>query len=276
MFTGPAQACGTSLPDIDLNTIGQAAVCAPGKTCGTKISIQILPSTFQKITRTFQTSGSQSGWNTGSTLMTNPAVGLLGLSQTSTYATDTTAWPDVSGCSANCACTGSGMGSSASFSGTCGVFQGSDITDDDDDGFPGITANPKSDPCTGGGAACTYTYPPTSTTAFTIPPLADQVYIVSRNELSLNGMRMNSCTQGAGTAKITLFDNHVVGCHATAGSSSSAGPCTSAEVSFLDDNRTIYTASNGNAASTSNPIMGTVTVAQLSSTATCSDPFFSQ
>jgi hypothetical protein len=261
---------------------GLSSVCAPSRSqCGTKVSIQILPSTFAKITRTFQTSGSQSGWNTGSTLMTNPAIGLLGLSQTSTYAMDSTAWPDVNGCSANCACTGTGMGSSASFSGTCGVFQGSDVTDDDGDGFPGITANPKSDPCTGGGAACTYTYPPTSLTAFAVPPLADQVYIVSRNELSLSGMRMNSCTQGSGTAKITLFDNHVVGCHATAstsatGTTTPAATCTSAQVAFLDDNRTIYTASNGNAASNSNAIMGTVTVAQLSSTATCSDPFFSQ
>jgi hypothetical protein len=262
-FTGTARSCGTNLPDIALNSTGSDAVCAPGHTCGNKVSIQILPSTFNKITRTFATSGSQNGWNPGNTLMTVPALGLLGLTQTSPYVMDTTAWPDTSGCSTACT--------------PFGVFMSSYNSDDDMDGNPGITANPKNDT----GASPVYTYPPTAVTFFAIPPLADQVYIVSRNELSLSGMRMggaNPCTSGSGTSKITLFDNHVVGCHSLSTSTNgdlsfSGGPgtCDSSQVAFLDDNRTIYTATNGNAASPSNPITGTVTVEELTSTATCAD-----
>ena len=78
-----------------------------------------------------------------------------------------------------------------------------------------------------------------------IPPLADQLYIVSRNQLELSGMRMTSCTAGTGTAKITLFDNHVVGCHANATSTDGdlsftgpAGACDSSQVNFVDGSRT--------------------------------------
>jgi len=156
MFSGTASSCGTNLPDIDLNTVGQSAVCALGHTCGTKVQVQILPSTFAAITRTFATSGSQTGWNPGNTLMTVPALGLLGLTQTSPYAMDTTAWPDTSGCSTACT--------------PFGVFMSSYNSDDDKDGNPGITANPKNDT----GAAPVYTYPPTATTFFAIPPLADK------------------------------------------------------------------------------------------------------
>jgi hypothetical protein len=89
---------------------------------------------------------------------------------------------------------------------------------------------------------------------------------------------MGDCTHGTGTSKITLFDNHVVGCHSLSTSTNgdlsfSGGPgtCDSSQVSFLDDNRTIYTASNGMAASPTNPIMGTVTVTELAAGATCAN-----
>jgi hypothetical protein len=273
-FSGTAQSCGTTVPDLDLNSIGQVAVCGLRRPCATKVQIQVLEATFAKIARTFSSFGTQTGWNPGDTLTTAASLGLLGLAQSSTYTTDTTAWPDNTGCASSCACTGTGTGTNASYSGTCGVFQGSVVTDDDGDGMPGITANPKNDT----GSNPTYTYPPTTTTVFSTPPLADQVYIVSRNEVQLTGMRMNDCTHGAGTAKITLFDNHVVGCHATAtstnGDDSYTGPpglCDSTQVAFLDDIRPIYTASNGTAASPSNPIMGTVIVQELAANATCED-----
>jgi hypothetical protein len=243
MFSGTTKSCGTNLPDVDLNAIGQAAVCAPGKTCGTKVQVQILPSTFDKITRTFPTSGSQTGWNPGNTLTTNTALGLLGLKDTSSFHMNTTAWPAY--CANNCTPDGS--------------FMAADVSDDDGDGNPGITANPLSN--------ATYTLPPTSVTLFAVPPLADQVYIVSRNEITLTGMRMNDCTHGTGTAKITLFDNHVVGCHIQ----NPAAGCTSAQVSFLDQNRTIYGPNASNVASPSMPIMGTATVTELAATATCAD-----
>ncbi len=251
-FTGNSQSCGTTLPDIDLNTLGAAAVCAPGKTCGTKVQIQILNSTWDKIKRTFPLTGSQTSWNIGSTLTTNPALGLLGLGQSTSYAMPGTAWPQVTGCPNNCTPAGS--------------FMMSDLVDDDMDGKPGITSNPLSN--------ATYSLPPTTISLFNIPPLADEVYIVSRNQIALTGMRMNSCTDGSGSATVSLFDNHVVGCHIA----SPAGACTSDQVSFLDDNRTIYgpqpvpnSCANPCIASTATPITGTVKVKQLAANATCAD-----
>ncbi|MGO9833840.1 MAG: hypothetical protein ACLP1X_06465 [Polyangiaceae bacterium] len=243
MFSGTTRSCGTTLPDIDLNAIGAAAVCAPGLTCPTKVQIQILPATFDKITRTFPTSGSQTSWNPGGTLTTTPALGLLGLSATSTFQTPGTAWPAY--CASNCT--------------PDGAFTAAEVTDDDGDGNPGITANPLNN--------SSYTLPPTSVTAFAVPPLADQVYIVSRNQLSITGMRMTDCNHGSGTATITLFDNHVVGCHIA----SPAAVCTSAQVSFLDQNRTIYGPNANDVASQSMPITGTATVQQLAAGATCAD-----
>jgi hypothetical protein len=163
-----------------------------------------------------------------------------------------TAWP-AGYCQTNC--TGSGMD---------GLFASTDVSDDDGDSNPGITADPKSDPCSGGGA-CTYTYPPTTVSLFSIPPLADKVFIASRNELQISGTRMNSCTQGTGTVKVTLFDNHVIGCHIH----NPAAACTSAAVSFLDQNRTIYGPTASSVASSSNPITGTAKVAQMAQGATC-------
>jgi hypothetical protein len=257
-LTGTSQSCGLNLPDIALNFTGSAAVCAPGKTCGTKVQIKITDATWDSITRTFAVAGSQTGWNIGSTLTTNPALGLLGLAQSSSYEMAATAWPQISGCPNGCTPAGS--------------FKSTDLSDDDGDNNPGITANPLADPCTGSGA-CTYSLPPTTIMAFAIPPLADQVYIASRNEIGLTGMRMSSCTDGTGTATIARFDNHVVGCHIKGGS-----VCTSDQVSFLDDNRTIYgpqpvPASCGNTciATDSTPITGTVKVKQVAANATCAD-----
>lgn len=91
-------------------------------------------------------------------------------------------------------------------------------------------------------------------------------------------MRMTSCTAGTGTAKITLFDNHVVGCHANATSTDGdlsftgpAGACDSSQVNFVDGSRTIYGTSQSTSTpiSPSNPVTGTVTVQQLSAGATC-------
>jgi hypothetical protein len=257
MFTGTAQTCGTSLPPIALNVTGAAAVCAPGMTCPTNVQIQFNDSEWDTdITRSFNLSGTQTGWNPGSTLTTTPSLGVIGLTNTAGAAS--VSWPAY--CANNCACNVSTTkGSGATFTGTCGAFAGSDITDDDGDGKPGITANPLNNTM--------YSLPPTTVTLFSVPPLADEVYIVTRNQLALSGMRMNSCTEGSGSATVSLFDNHVVGCHV----SSPAAECTSAQVSFLDQNRTIYGPNANNVASSSAPITGTVTIRQMSSTATCAE-----
>ncbi len=254
-FTGTATTCGTALPDIALDALGAGAVCAPGLTCPTKVSIAFNNSEWDTaIKRTFATSGTQTGWNPGDTLDTNSTLGILGLTDASFGGASPAAWPAI--CASNCTPAAAWAAGDAA-----GSFTAGQVVDDDGDGFPGITANPLSN--------SNYSLPPTSITAFQVPPLADKVYIVSRNQLALSGMRMSSCTGGSGTASITLFDNHVVGCHSTAGAGQPAGPCTSAQVSFLDQNRTIYGPDATHVASMSTPISGTVTVEQLPSSATC-------
>jgi hypothetical protein len=85
----------------------------------------------------------------------------------------------------------------------------------------------------------------------------------------------------SGTATISLFDNHVVGCHTnhmdTSGSclsfSGGPGPCCSGQVAFVDENRPIYGTSMTSAtpATTAAPLTGTFEGLTLSSTATCAD-----
>jgi hypothetical protein len=243
-FSGPTSTCATTLPDLNLNTLGAAAVCAPGVTCPSKVQIQILNSTFQKVARTFVTSGSQTSWDPGGTITTTPVLGLLGLGSS---VTASAAWPPA--CASNCLATGSG--------GNDGAFPASEVQDDDGDGHPGITANPLSN--------SSYSLPPTSITPFQVPPLADQVYVVSRNLIALSAMRMTDCSHGSGSATISLFDNHVVGCHIA----QPAGPCSSDQVSFLDTNRTVYGPTASSVASASAPLRGTVTLTELPQGSTC-------
>jgi len=161
----------------------------------------------------------------------------------SAWGDNTKAWPPV--CST---CTGANNGS----------FASGDTSDDDGDSKPGFTANPVSN--------SSYTLPPTTVMLFSIPPLADEVYLASRNEIAVNTVRKTDCTHASGTAKITLFDNHVIGCH-VAGKST----CDSGAVSFLDQNRTLYGPDENNRASASMPIMGTAVIQQLPASATCAD-----
>jgi hypothetical protein len=252
-LTGTSQSCGTTLPDLQLNDIGTtAANMTPPPDA--KVQIQITNATWMKITRTFNVMGTQSGFNIGDSENTSPAVGLVGLAQASTYATDTTAWP------IDCptaGCTGSDW------------FKAADIVDDDGDGNPGITANPLN---TGG-----YTYPPTNTTC---GAPATEIYIVSRNELAVTGMRMTDCSHGSGTASVTLFDNHVVGCkHGTEPqhgvcAAVSPGACAASEIAFLDDNRTKYgyDQTAGHTFSKTHPAAnGKATIVALRDGATCAD-----
>ncbi len=95
--------------------------------------------------------------------------------------------------------------------------------DHDGDGKKGITAVPRD----GGG----YTLPPTSLLQTSH---ADRLYIASRNTVALSGTR-DTCTSMKGTATVTHFDNHVIGCHVKGG-----GECTEAQYKFIDDNRTVY------------------------------------
>jgi len=239
-LTGTSRSCGLVLPPLVLNAIGGAAAGGADKT---KVQIQVLNTTWDKITRTFPVTGTQSGFNIGDTLDTSPSIGLLGLTNASGYNVNTKAWPPT--CTTGCTPAGS--------------FMMAQLQDDDNDTKPAITANPSQ--------ASGYALPPT---ANILSQVADEVYIVSRNEIALNGMHAVDCYHGTGTAKITLFDNHVVGCHVTS-LHGTAGACSTDQVSFLDTNRTIYgyDTTAGHVASPSNPIMGTVSTVQVPADATC-------
>jgi hypothetical protein len=144
----------------------------------------------------FPTSATLAGWTAGSKFVSDATSALVGL----TMATPTAAWP----------------------------AKGNQImaVDHDGDSKPGIKGIPKTD----GGFVRT----PTSI-AGQGGPLADQVYLVTRTAVSLDGA-MTSCEDQKGVAKVMFFDNHVVGCHVFNGDE-----CTAAEADFIDSNRTIYT-----------------------------------
>jgi hypothetical protein len=250
-LTGTSQTCGTTLPDLLLTSTGATAANMSGQTVKVQITLPYA-SVWKNVTRTFTTSGTQSGFEVGDSENTNAVVGMVGLAQTSSYLMDSTAWP------INCpatGCTGSDW------------FPASAIVDDDNDGKPGITAVPST---TNG-----YTQPPTN--AVCGQP-SDKIYIVSRNEIQVTGMRM-TCGTGTGTATLKLFDNHVVGCHvadiAAHGvcPAATAADCSASEIAFLDDNRTIYgyDQTAGDTFSPSHPATGTATIVSLKSGATCSD-----
>jgi hypothetical protein len=122
---------------------------------------------------------------------------------------------------------------------------GLSTSDVDGDGLPGFTAIPKK----GDG----FVLPPTGLGLLGSAPSADQVYLVSRNNMSLSGTR-TSCDAHSGTADVTAFDNHVIGCH-TAG-----GECTASQTDFCDQNRMIYQIRSA-----------TYEARRLADTATCAD-----
>jgi hypothetical protein len=97
--------------------------------------------------------------------------------------------------------------------------------DIDKDGNPGYTVRPLA---TGG-----YVLPPASLMVGT-PPLADSLYLASRDVVAISGKRLN-CYQEAGTADVSKLDGHIVGCHIKGGAD-----CTPAQIDFLDQNRIKY------------------------------------
>jgi hypothetical protein len=97
--------------------------------------------------------------------------------------------------------------------------------DHDSDGKLGLTAIPK-----------------TTDGYDTIPvglaktPRADKLYLAIRNIMTLTAT-VNGCPNTyTGTANVTKFDNHVIGCHIAGGSE-----CTTKQRDFVDENTTVYT-----------------------------------
>jgi hypothetical protein len=214
--TGTSRTCATVLPAVQFASGVNGFVGIPSGDTG-YLEISLPDSLWDNITRTTNISGSSTGWNPGSVVTTNASVGAVGLAAASSFVNPATAWPAA--CTSNCT--------------PNGVFMMSDLSNDDGDGNPGVTVlgvkmlNGTND----------YILPPVS--ASPGGASADKIYIASRTELSVSSTRQD-CDTGTGTANVTLFDNHVVGCHLTTGAA-----CTSAEASFLDTNRVVYTLKTG-------------------------------
>jgi hypothetical protein len=150
---------------------------------------------------TFPSTGTLASWNPGSTLMTAPTIALVGLTMPDPQA----AWP-------------------SSYTMITAV-------DVDGDGSPGLTGAPKVGPG--------YVQTPVSTPILGIGAKADKLFLASRTGLALTGT-LTSCTEQSGTAVISFFDSHVVGCHVSGGDA-----CTPAQIDFVDSNRTKYKMMSG-------------------------------
>jgi prepilin-type processing-associated H-X9-DG protein len=94
--------------------------------------------------------------------------------------------------------------------------------DIDKDGSPGYTVSPST--------SAPYVLPPTSLMVGT-PPLADRLYLASRDYITISGTR-SSCFQQSGTADVSFLDGHVVGCHVKSGAD-----CTPTQTDFMDAGR---------------------------------------
>jgi hypothetical protein len=105
---------------------------------------------------------------------------------------------------------------------------GADMTtiDLEGDSAKGYTAAPRD----GGG----FVLPPTAVGLGGSAPSADKVYLVSRQAMNLTGKR-TACDAHSGTAEVTAFDNHVVGCHIKG-----AEDCSAGQSDFVDENRMRY------------------------------------
>lgn len=171
-------------------------------TGGSKVSVEVPHSVWDAPSiPKFPNSGNISGWTPGSMIKIMPTIALVGLTMPDSMA----AWP-------------------MSYTGIMPV-------DADGDGAVGFTAVPKQ----GNG----YVAPPTGLGLFGSAPSADKVYLASRTVVGLNG-KLDSCTTQSGTAEVTFFDSHVVGCHVKG-----AAECTAAQTDFVDQSRTNYKVQSG-------------------------------
>ncbi len=186
----------------------------------TSVQIQIPPAVWAQTT-TFPMTATQTGWGPTGTFVTGATLSSYGFSLPAAMNAAPYAWPATSWT----------------------LPQGS------------VTSPLVAAPLNGTVNGVKYTYPPVDGLA---TAKADQVDIVSRNEIALNGT-WSSCSEQSGTASVSLFDNHVVGCHLSGGSTCTTGS-TGSQAGFLDSNRTVYTVG-----------MATFTAKTVTGTATCAD-----
>jgi hypothetical protein len=229
-ITGNTYTCGNQTPPFTLTAVGNTAQGESGGMAALQITFQsaVWDAIMAHMNGGMGTAatGSIGGWNIGSSFQINPVTSVLGLKPTSMYAQASTEWPK----------------SETSIPAT-------DYSDDDNDGHPGITATPL-------GTSPTSTPYVLPVTALAAPqPPAQELFVVTRTELSLYGAS-TSCTEGAGTATVSLLNNHVIGCELL-GYSGDGGPdadvadlcddgaASGAQTQFLDINTTQYQVLSG-------------------------------
>ena len=234
------KACGVTLPDFTTGALAGSE----------KIQLRFPDAMWDNPKMpTYHSTGTQMGSGAGATQTFPATVTLFGLNpmgSTSKYATASTTWPAPP--PAN--------------SGTFPQFMASELSDDDGDGNPGVTLTPN--------GATPYNFPPTSLDYNHTQ--ADKVYVVTRTTVALSGT-LDSCFGASGTATVSEFENHVVGCHDATGTSSSNQPLsgnncsmttvTTAGPGLLDVNRTIFTP--GSATYTAVPVADDATCAVVRS-----------
>ena len=116
--------------------------------------------------------------------------------------------------------------------------------DHDGDGKSGLTAIPKE---TDGFKAIP--------TDISRSKRADKVYLAIRNMMTLTATAPECSESYSGTANVSKFENHVIGCHVKGGNE-----CDDTQKKFVDDNRTVY-------------VLGKATFSSMRvpATATCAD-----
>jgi hypothetical protein len=67
------------------------------------------------------------------------------------------------------------------------------------------------------------------------PKRADKVYLAIRNQMTMTATFEGCPETYSGTANVTKFDNHVIGCHVQGGSE-----CNTDQRDFVDENTTVY------------------------------------
>jgi hypothetical protein len=186
-------------------------------TGGSKVLVEIPHSVWEASTvPRLESRGRIAGWDPGSQFNIDNTVALFGLTLADTGAP----WPES--------------------------YTKITAVDADGDGKPGFTAVPR-----GSGG---YVLPPTGLGLFGSAPSADQLYLASRTVVSLDG-KLQTCDDVAGTARISFFDSHVVGCHVRNG-----GECSPGQIDFVDQSRTLYKITSA-----------TFTAKKVADDATCAD-----
>jgi hypothetical protein len=227
-ITGNTFTCGNETPPFSLTAVGNQAQGEPGGMAALQITFltPVWDAIMKKLSAGFAATGSIGGWNIGSSFQINPSTSVLGLLPSSTYAQPGTPWP-----------------------GSETAIPASDYSDDDNDGHPGITATPL-----GSSATSTPYVLPVTGLASPPAPAAQSLFVVTRTEISLYG-ESTSCTEGQGTATVSLLNNHVIGCELLGYSGDGGdadtselcddGAASGSQTQFLDTNTTQYQVLSG-------------------------------